>query len=410
MLFVFHALHQPWIQTLESLQHALNQRHSDQALVQYKQLFLELSSRQLADLPTAVAKVLLDEDSSLANAVPEISPGLLQAAKHDLETIASHLKHDWYQEIMKMTGKALPPLSQLATPDPRLQELAEKLKRNDGDILKFLIEHYQKNGTGILGQYHSLRWVKGELQGIDYPVDVEVERLVLLERPLALLQANTLAFLKHKPAQHTLLYGPRGSGKSTAVRSLLKSYAKDGLRLIELAAQDVLSLPEIIEQIRLRPHRFIIFIDDLSFEQGDSSYHPLKTLLEGSLIQRPENVLIYATSNRRHLVKEQFSDRPDPLNDDVHAWDTHHERLALSDRFGLTITFPDATQQRYLEIVKGLARYEHLNIDNLEEKAIRFAEWGNGYSGRTAQQFVESIQALGMRKSSQREGETKENH
>jgi hypothetical protein len=142
--------------------------------------------------------------------------------------------------------------------------------------------------------------------------------------------------------------------------------------------------------IRLRPHCYILFVDDLSFEQGDNSYHQLKTLLEGSLTARPDNVLIYATSNRRHLVKEQFSDRPDPLNDDVHGWDTHHERLALSDRFGLTITFPDASQQRYLEIVKGLVNFENLEIENLDERAIRFAEWGNGYSGRTAQQFVDS--------------------
>ena len=393
MLFVFHALYQPWIHTLESLQHALNQRHAEQALIQYKQLFLELSKRQLADLPTAVAKVLLDEDSSVANATPDIPQGLLQAARHDLETIAGLLKHDWHQEIIKMTGKALPPLSQLAGPDPRLQELAEKLKRNDVDLLEFLLQHYQKNGTGVLGQYRAFRWTNREMQGISYPVDIDVKRLVGLKRPLGRLQNNTLAFLKHKPAHHTLLYGPRGSGKSTAVRSLLKSYSSDGLRLIELSAHDVLDLPEIIEMVRLRPHRYLVFIDDLSFEQGDNSYHPLKSLLEGSLTQRPDNVLIYATSNRRHLVKEHFSDRPDPLNEDVHAWDTHNERLALSDRFGLTLTFPDASQQSYLEIVKGLLQYEHLQAENLEESAIRFAEWGNGYSGRTAQQFVDSLRA-----------------
>ena len=225
-------------------------------------------------------------------------------------------------------------------------------------------------------------------------MDTDVKRLVGLERPLGRLQKNTLAFLKHKPAHHTLLYGPRGSGKSTAVRSLLKSYYSDGLRLIELSAHDVLDLPEIVELLRLRPHRYLIFIDDLSFEPGDNSYHPLKSLLKGSLTQRPDNVLIYATSNRRHLVKEQFSDRPDPLNEDVHAWDTHNERLALSDRFGLTLTFPDVLQQGYLEIVKGLLQYEKLTIENLEESAIRFAEWGNGYSGRTAQQFVDSLGAL----------------
>jgi uncharacterized protein len=119
-----------------------------------------------------------------------------------------------------------------------------------------------------------------------------------------------------------------------------------------LAPKDLIALPEVIETVRFHPHRFVIFVDDLNFEAGDNAYGPLKTLLEGSLTERPDNVLVYATSNRRHLVREHFSDRPDPLSDDVHAWDTHNERLALSDRFGLTITFPDATQQRYLDIVR----------------------------------------------------------
>ncbi len=153
------------------------------------------------------------------------------------------------------------------------------------------------------------------------------------------------------------------------------------------------ALPEISEQLRGRPHRYLIFTDDLSFEAGSSAYGPLKSLLEGSLTARPENILIYATSNRRHLVLERFGDRPDPSNADVHAWDTQHERLALADRFGLVITFPDATQRRYLDIVRGLAGRDRLTDPDLEERAVRFAEWGNGYSGRTAEQFVRALKS-----------------
>ena len=163
--------------------------------------------------------------------------------------------------------------------------------------------------------------------------------------------------------------------------------------MVELAAVELASLPDLVLELRTSPHRFIVFVDDLSFESGDTSYQPLKSILEGSLAAQPENVLIYATSNRRHLIKEQFSDRPDPLNDDVHRWDTQHEKLALSDRFGLTITFPNPSQKRYLEIVMGLATQEKLESDDLRQRAIRFADWGNGYSGRTAQQFIDSVKA-----------------
>jgi predicted AAA+ superfamily ATPase len=156
-------------------------------------------------------------------------------------------------------------------------------------------------------------------------------------------------------------------------------------------AQDLAELPNIVEVLGKQPTRFIVFVDDLSFEVGDDRYHPLKTLLEGALQRRPDNILIYATSNRRHLVTERLRDRPDPLDDDVHAWDTQHERLALADRFGLTITFPNANQRAYLTIVQGLAEQLSLVVDDeLEARAINFAKWGNGLSGRVAQQFIDS--------------------
>ncbi len=257
--------------------------------------------------------------------------------------------------------------------------------------------HYRQHGSGHLARYGAFRWTGQRLEGIAYPARSELSRLVGLERPLEQLIQNTEAFLACKPAQHTLLYGPRGSGKSTAVKSLLSRYEERGLRLIELPAPYLSNLPKVIDLLRGRPHRYVLFVDDLSFGKDDVGYAPLKTLLEGSLTERPENILVYATSNRRHLVSESFSDRPDPLNDpsynDVHAWDTQHERLALADRFGLTLTFPNATQSRYLEIVRGLAARAGMEVDDLDAKAVRYAEWGNGYSGRTAQQFIERLTA-----------------
>jgi uncharacterized protein len=398
-LFVFKALAESeWAQALELLKITLTEKERDPILLAYTEVVQALTTRSSPDVLTAAAEDLLWRDSTLSRLAMQgqtIPTGLKQAAQLDMEELFSFLNRDWYGESVKAVSRSLPRLRELApqVKDVRITELARMLQRNDPTILEHLLSTYQQHGTGKLSQYEAFRWVNGELKGVEHPVQIEMERLVALERPLSLLKKNTLSFLSKKPAHHVLLYGPRGSGKSTAVRSLLKKYSAASLRLIELAAKDLIALPDVIEAVRFHPHRFIVFVDDLNFEAGDNAYGPLKTLLEGSLTERPDNVLVYATSNRRHLVKEQFSDRPDPLNDDVHAWDTHNERLALSDRFGLTITFPDATQQRYLEIVHGLVAKDELKIENIDEKAIKFAEWGNGYSGRTAQQFVDSLHA-----------------
>jgi uncharacterized protein len=400
-LFVFNNMaDSEWAQALELLKLTLTEKERDPVLLAYAEVVQALTRVGAPDLLAAAAQDLLWDDSSLSHlamtgqAIPQ---GLRQAAQLDVEELFSFLNRDWYAESVKLVSRSLPKLKDLAPPtkDVRVTELAKMLARNDPTVLGHLTSTYAQHGTGKLSQHEAFRWKDGKLEGVTHPVQTEMERLVALERPLGLLKKNTLAFLSKKPAQHVLLYGPRGSGKSTAVRSLLKKYSAAGLRLIELSTRDLTTLPQVVEAVRFHPHRFIIFVDDLNFEAGDTAYGPLKTLLEGSLTERPHNVLVYATSNRRHLVREQFSDRPDPLNDDVHAWDSHNERLALSDRFGLTITFPDATQARYLEIVRGLVTKENLTVQDLDEKAIKFAEWGNGYSGRTAQQFIDSLKVEG---------------
>lgn len=248
-----------------------------------------------------------------------------------------------------------------------------------------------RHGGGPLGRFRALRWDGDGLSGVARPAEPTLDAMVDLSHQIRPLVRNTEAFLDGRPAMHALLYGPRGSGKSTVVRALLTRYADRGLRLVEVPADALSDLPRLLAVLDGRPERFLLFVDDLSFEAGDVRYHPLKSLLEGSVEARPDHVRLYATSNRRHLVQERLRDRPDPLDDDVHAWDTQNERLALADRFGLLVTFPSADRKRYLEIVRQLAERQGASAPDLNERADRFARAGNGYSGRTAQQFIDAV-------------------
>ena len=408
MKYVFRALWgEPWAQALAELSEAIPGRHAAEVEGLYAELYAALSEAGHADLYEAAAAGLLYGESALAGAASSPPEGLLVGARRDLTGLLNALRRDWQGEVADIVGdtvpnavddqasSAVPPLEHLGiSADKDVQTFAQTLRTADADtVLKVLLEAYRKNGTGELARFPAFRWSGGALRGVPHPAWADAERLLSLETTLRRLYANTEAFLAGRGAQHTLLYGPRGSGKSTALRSLGGRYAEAGLRLVEVVPESLGELPTILEALRGRPHFYLLFVDDLSFETGSRAYGPLKSLLEGSLGGRPENVLVYATSNRRHLVSERFSDRPDPTNDDVHAWDTQHERLALADRFGLVLTFPDATQRRYLEIVRGLAEQDGLQDADLDTKAIRFAEWGNGYSGRTAQQFIEALKS-----------------
>lgn len=414
-LFVFDQLTRtPWGEALFALEAAIQSSHhyatAPDVLPTYRSLYRALLENGYADLASAVADGLLYTDSALARASVRsstIPAGLYQGAASDIMTLLYLLRRDWHEEVSSMgslLGQDVPPLAHLAlASDQRHQRVsqafADNLNNPDVDaerILEQLLAHYRKQGFGTLARFEAFRWhhPHQQLIGVAYPALPDMTQLIGLERQLTALCANTEAFLAAKPAQHTLLYGPRGSGKSTAIKSLLTRYREQGLRLVEVLSEHLPDLPTITEQLRPQPARYVIFVDDLSFDAGDSRYQPLKTLLEGSLSRRPDNVLVYATSNRRHLVTERLQDRPDPLDDDVHVWDTHNERLALADRFGLTLTFPSAGQREFLAIVYGLAIHANLTIDdNFEQRALQFAKWGNGLSGRVAQQFIDSERA-----------------
>lgn len=297
--------------------------------------------------------------------------------------------------------------SPLPQPDPLHPPAARALKRRLADcpdwagLTPDLAAYFHATGTGLFARYRAFRWVRrghlghleGQLEGIAHPDPICLDELIGYERERAALIENTQQFLDGYPANNVLLYGERGTGKSSTVKALLNAYADHGLRLIEVPKQFLADFPYILGTLRPRRERFVVFVDDLSFDEHETIYRELKAVLEGSLEARPANVLVYATSNRRHLVVERFSDHDAPAEAEIHTIDTVQEKLSLSDRFGLRLFFRSPDQQRYLEIIRGLARRRGLPIspDDLDRRALQWATWQNGRSGRTARQFVDHL-------------------
>lgn len=266
---------------------------------------------------------------------------------------------------------------------------------NWAEAVEDLAAYYRKSGTGLFAEYKALRWHKDQFIGVKYPDSIRLDQLVGYEEQRDVLLKNTEFLLSGYQALHVLLYGSRGSGKSSLVKALLNEYGEQNLRLLEVRKSDLQDLPEIVEQLRNLPQKFIIFVDDLSFEEDDDAFKALKVVLEGNITARPQNVVVYATSNRRHLIREFFADRPtnSKERDEIHGWDTMQEKLSFSDRFGLTLTFEGADQKTYLEIVRHLAAQAEINIspEDLEYQALQWATRHNGRSGRTARQFVDFL-------------------
>lgn len=375
------------------------------AVTLHAELLGQLAGAGFSDPRHAAAVGLVGTTSLLSRyAGGDVPSGLLSALTADLDTIAALVRFDFDEPLrLGSRGRTPPRLVDLAPALPEGMDeevvasaLAVLAESDAQERVAAYLRLVHAVGTGVSALYPGLRWQRQRLLGLTHPDQPDWGELHGLDEQLARLEANTAALLAGRPAHHTLLYGPRGSGKSTAVKGLLPRFRGSSLRLLELPSSELAELPQLLELLRRQPNSFVIFIDDLSFEAGEVSYRPLKSLLEGTLTSRPGNFAVYATSNRRHLLRERLGDRPDPLDDDVHGWDTHNERLALSDRFGLTITFPNLDQRRYLETVAALAALRGVADDSLDERALRFADWGNGYSGRTAKQFIDqTLQAEG---------------
>lgn len=284
----------------------------------------------------------------------------------------------------------------------RICELARHFCENNTpeEMKDTLTAFYKEYGVGKFGLHKSFRIAHDEdgvhVNPILNIAHVHLEDLVGYEIPKKKLIDNTEAFVSGKKANNCLLFGDAGTGKSTCIKAIANAYYDRGLRIIEVYKHQFQDLNDVIAQIKNRNYKFIIYMDDLSFEEFEIEYKYLKAIIEGGLEKKPENVLIYATSNRRHLIRENFSDR-DEIREDMHTGDTIQEKLSLVNRFGVTIYFGAPGKKEFQEIVTRLAERNGIGMD-VEELLSEANKWElshGGLSGRTAQQFIDYL--LGTR-------------
>lgn len=278
----------------------------------------------------------------------------------------------------------------------RIIKLAEELSGavDDNTFLNTVCDFYKDAGVGCIGLFKAFRVGQDDNDRPVITPVISVEHkylkdLIGYDIQKKKITDNTEAFLAGSKANNVLLFGDSGTGKSSCIKAILNEYYDDGLRMIEIYKHQFKDLSAIINQVKDRNYKFIIYMDDLSFEEFEIEYKFLKAVIEGGLEKRPDNVLIYATSNRRHLVREKYSDKEE-RDDDLHTRDTVAEKLSLSARFGVSVYFGSPDKKLFNEIVKGLAQKNNIKVDEntLLMEANKWELSHGGLSGRTAEQFI----------------------
>ena len=309
-----------------------------------------------------------------------ISNMLAQCVKHELQTL---------QDIATITSQ------DIRSEIEYNGFMAEWSINTEYDFNKMYEERMEKLftvGYGIYSNNIMFTYDNGKVAPAKYPDNIRLSSHIGYERERKRIIDNTYAFIKGKPAANVLLYGDAGTGKSSTVKAIVNEYANEGLRMIEVRKGDLLEIPKLIQELANNPLKFILFIDDLSFSKNNEEIGALKAILEGSVTAKTSNVVIYATSNRRHLVQESFSERQ---GDDIHRNETIQEQISLSDRFGLSICFSKPNKKEYLDIIHGLLEeYKVKKIENVDMLAEQHAMSRGGRSGRIARQFVEYLKSI----------------
>ncbi len=334
-------------------------------------------------------------------------------ARHDLEIFRQLFSFD-FSELEEALGlncfsvisnyRAVEKREQIynKSVSDKVQEFSAAIEgASDAEAMyRVVTDFYARYGVGMFGLNKAFRispWAaegSGLLEPITTTGDMRLSDIIGYESQKARLRENTEAFVSGRRANNVLLYGDAGTGKSTSIKAILNEFYDRGLRMIEIYKHEFQHLSRIIAEIKNRNYRFIIYMDDLSFEEFEIEYKYLKAVIEGGLEVKPDNVLIYATSNRRHLIRETWKDRPDAFEEDMHQNDTVQEKLSLAERFGLSIGYFRPDQAGYFDIVKSLARRHpeiRLTDEELEAGARRWEMGHSGISGRTAQQYINSL-------------------
>ena len=323
---------------------------------------------------------------------------------YDFTELEKALDIDCFSCITAYKAIEKPELMYNSNVSEKVRSLSLELSKakDENEFFDVITSFYKKIGVGAFGLNKAFR-IREKVDGrVEFnPINnmdtVVLDDLVGYEIQKKKLIDNTKAFVNGNRANNVLLFGDSGTGKSTSIKAIVNEFYKDGLRMVEIYKYQFRLLSQLISQIKNRNYKFIIYMDDLSFEEDESDYKFLKAVIEGGVETKPDNILIYATSNRRHLIKEVWKDRRDIEQDgDIHRSDTMEEKLSLANRFGVTIGYYKPSRKEYYDIVKELAMRENIAIDEdvLLQEADRWELSHGGVSGRTAQQFVNHLAGL----------------
>lgn len=343
----------------------------------------------------------------------EIEGTINQAALHDIVIFKEFFDYDFAPMVEKLQVPEFSLIENYVSSSreskvyntricARICELAEKfcMDHTAEEMKATLTQFYKEYGVGKFGLHKSFRVVHDDTGVHICPIlniaHVNLNDLVGYEVPKKKLTDNTDAFVAGRKANNCLLFGDAGTGKSSCIKAIANEYYEKGLRIIEVYKHQFQDLNEVISQIKKRNYRFVIYMDDLSFEEFEIEYKYLKAVIEGGLEKKPENVLIYATSNRRHLIRENYSDREE-IREDMHTGDTVQEKLSLVYRFGVTIYFGAPDKKQFQGIVKALAERHNIQLPE-EELLLEANRWElshGGLSGRSAQQFIDYLAGQG---------------
>lgn len=338
-----------------------------------------------------------------------IEGSINELALHDLRIFKEAYEVDW-DDIERVLGvHFISMIRRFKNPDnmgviyshslrERINCLNEKLAGalDIHDMYQVLTDFYKDYGIGKFGLHRAFKIISNggspQIAPITRTDKVILKDIIGYDMQKKKLRDNTEAFVRGKKANNALLYGDSGTGKSTSIKAILNEYYKDGLRMIEVYKHQFKDISNVIAQIKNRNYKFILYMDDLSFEEFEIEYKYLKAIIEGGLETKPDNVVIYATSNRRHLIRETWGDRKQ-APDDVHGGDSMQEKLSLATRFGETIYYGKPNQTEYLEISKELAKRYGIDMseEDIEKEAVKWELGHGGRSGRTAQQFINHL-------------------